>query len=91
MIRRKANPKVLSDLQRVREIWYTPAYRKAIQRVHKLSTHGLLDSADDCGTTMARKFQEYRKEGERAVLDEIVIAVTALQAIVEELRLRHGL
>jgi hypothetical protein len=91
MIGRKASAKVLGDLVRVREIWYTPAYRKAVGRVHRMSTHDILNSADDCGTTMARKFQEYRKEGERAILDEIVISVTALQAIVEELRLRHGL
>lgn len=66
-----------------------PELEKARKRVSKIATHEILNWADSAGSGMAKAFDDYRKYGEEDSLNEISRAVKQLQAVVEELKVRH--
>jgi hypothetical protein len=61
---------------------------RARRRVSRMSTHELLEWADQAGTGMAKAFADFRKEGSLASLDEISVALLALTAVTDELTAR---
>lgn len=61
---------------------------RARRRVTRMSTHELLDWADQAGSGMAKAFSDFRREGTLIPLDEIRTALLALTAVTDELTAR---
>lgn len=62
--------------------------QQASKRVARLTTTALLDWADAAGSGMAKGFDDYRKHGDLASVEEIALGMITLQAVVYELKLR---
>lgn len=54
-----------------------------------MSTHEMLDWADNVGSAMAALIQDYRRHHNEDSLDELNRGVSAMQAVVETLIERH--
>jgi hypothetical protein len=61
---------------------------RASKRCARQSTTELLDWADSAGSGMAKGFDDYRKHGDLASLEEIGLGLITLQALVLELKVR---
>ena len=80
----------LKKLERIADIWDTNAYNKAVNRSRTMSTHSLLDWIDRTGNDMYKAALDYRNHGRIESLEELKLAISYLQAMVEELEAQHS-
>jgi hypothetical protein len=88
-MRKSKLQETLETYQRIEKIWDTPAYKTAVKRVPKLSTHDLLNWADTASIGLGQGFDDYKQHGTPESLYEIREKISAMQALVEELMKRH--
>ena len=79
----------LKTLQRIKDIWDSKEYNEATKKASRMSTTSMLDWIDVAGSGMAQGFSDYRRHGEIESLYEIRRAVSQIQALTEELIIRH--
>lgn len=79
----------LKKLQRIKDIWDSKEYNEAVKKASRMSATSMLDWIDVAGSGMAQGFLDYRRHGEIESLYEIRRAVSQIQALTEELIIRH--
>lgn len=79
----------LKKLQRIKDIWDSKEYNEAVKKASRMSTTSMLDWIDVAGSGMAQGFSDYRRHGDIESLYEIRRAISQIQALTEELIIRH--
>ena len=76
-----------------KSLWDSPEYERAKKRVARMSTHDMVGRADDLSTQMGVFISEFSMERTPEVrshlLNELKIAASSYQAIIEELITRE--
>ena len=79
----------LEKLQRIKSIWDNPQYNEAIRKASRMSTHAMLSWIENSVNGMGKAVMDYSEHGEIASLLELKYAISVLQALTEELIIKH--
>lgn len=80
----------LSELQHIKDTWYTHDYKESVRKASKMSGHACLNWIDQHISDIGQAAMDYRSSGDEVYLQELRKAVSILQALTEELIFRNG-